>query len=166
MDTENETTNVSRRDFLKMAWGAFGAVALAEMGVAAFTFSLPRLDEGEFGANFSCGAVDDFPPGSVTLFSQGRFYLVRLADGGFLALYRVCTHLGCAVPWDPVQGQFICPCHASAFDQTGNVLNPPAPRPLDLFPITIAGGAVTVNTARPVRRDHFLPEQVVYAEAA
>ena len=164
---ENETgTTVTRRDFLKMAWGALGAVALAEMGIAAFTYSLPRLDEGEFGAAISCGAVDDVPPGSVTLFPQGRFYLVRLTDGGFLALYRVCTHLGCAVPWDPVQGQFVCPCHASAFDQTGNVLNPPAPRPLDLFPVTITGGTITVDTAHPVRRDHFLPEQVVYAEAS
>ncbi|MDT8306449.1 MAG: Rieske 2Fe-2S domain-containing protein [Anaerolineae bacterium] len=165
MENENSTT-VTRRDFLKMAWGTLGAVALAEMGIAAFTFSLPRLDEGEFGATFTCGAVDDFPPGSVTLFTQGRFYLVRLAGGGFLALYRVCTHLGCAVPWDPVEGQFVCPCHASAFDQTGAVLNPPAPRPLDLFPVTITDGTVTVDTARPVRRDHFLPEQAVYAEAS
>jgi cytochrome b6-f complex iron-sulfur subunit len=166
MDTETNLPAVSRRAFLKMAWGAFGAVALAEMGVAAFTFSLPRLDEGQFGATFTCGSVDDFPPGSVTLFSQGRFYLVRLADGGFLALDRVCTHLGCAVPWDPVQGKFVCPCHASGFDRNGAVLNPPAPRPLDLFPVTITDGLVTVDTARPVHRDHFLPEQVVDAEVS
>lgn len=157
---------VSRRDFLKLAWGALGAVALAEIGVATFSFSLPRLDEGEFGSTFTCGPESDFPPGSVTLFTQGRFYLVRLQDGGFLALYRVCTHLGCAVPWDPVQGQFVCPCHASAFDQTGAVLNPPAPRPLDLFPVSIADGTVTVDTSRPQRRDRFLPEQVVYAEVS
>jgi cytochrome b6-f complex iron-sulfur subunit len=100
---------------------------------------------------------------SVTPFNEGRFYLVRLDDGGLLALYRKCTHLGCAVPWDQAQKQFICPCHASAFDGTGAVLNPPAPRPLDLFPVSIVNGEVQVDTGKPMQRDRFDKSQVVYA---
>jgi cytochrome b6-f complex iron-sulfur subunit len=161
-EATKETNAVSRRDFMKLAWGGLGAVALGEMGLATFSYSLPRLDEGEFGTIFTCGPVDNFPPGSVTPFNQGRFTLVRLEDGGFLALYRSCTHLGCAVPWDQTVERFVCPCHASAFDKTGQVLNPPAPRPLDLFPVSIEEGVVLVDTSHPQQRDQFAPEQVVY----
>jgi len=113
---------------------------------------------------FSVGRVEDFPPGSVTPFNEGRFYLVRLADGGFLALYRKCTHLGCAVPWDPAQGKFVCPCHASAFEMDGDLLNPPAPRPLDRFPVTIENGEIKVDTGQAIQRDHTGPNDAVYAE--
>jgi len=99
----------------------------------------------------------------VTAFREGRFYLVRLEDGGFLALHRKCTHLGCTVPWIPEEGRFACPCHASAFDLRGDVLNPPALRALDLFPVRIENGIVKVDTAAPVRRTVFDPSQVVRA---
>ena len=156
------TAEPTRRDFLKLAWLGLGALALAEAGGMAVAFSIPRLGEGEFGGLITAGAVDDFPPNSVTPFNQGRFYLSRLADGGFLALYRKCTPLGCAVPWEQPQGQFLCPCHASAFDAKGEVLNPPAPRALDLFPVTIEGGVVKVDTGTIIQRDRFDSTQVVY----
>lgn len=159
----NLSAEPTRRDFLKLAWLGLGAVALAEAGGMAVAFTIPRLGEGDFGGVISAGAVNDFPPNSVTPFNQGRFYLSRLADGGFLALYRKCTHLGCAVPWDQPKGEFLCPCHASAFDARGEVLNPPAPRALDLFPVIIEGGVVKVDTGTVIQRDRFDSAQVVYA---
>ncbi len=158
--TEAEPT---RRDFLKLAWAGLGIVALAEAGVMAVAFSLPRIAAGEFGSVVTAGPVDDFPPNSVTPFTQARFYLSRLEDGGFLALYRKCTHLGCSVPWEQPDNQFMCPCHASAFDAKGDVLNPPAPRALDLFPVIIEDGLVKVDTGTVIQRDKFDPSQVVYA---
>jgi cytochrome b6-f complex iron-sulfur subunit len=153
---------VSRRDFLKVAWGFFGGLALLETGGMVLAYLQPRLAEGEFGSLITIGLVDDFPPNSVTHLTNGRFYLVRLADGGFLALYHRCTHLGCTVPYDQTQGKFICPCHSSEFDQQGAVQNPPAPRPLDLFPITIENGEIKVDTGSPIQRAAFDPSQVVY----
>ena len=157
------SANVSRRGFLKLAWGAAGAVALAEAGGVAYMFLSPRTVEGEFGGIFTAGAVDSFPPGSVTPFTAGRFYLVREDDGGFVALYRKCTHLGCAVPWEPAEGRFVCPCHASAFERDGEVVNAPAPRPLDRFTVTIADGTVLVDTGRAIQRDHASDADLVYA---
>ncbi len=157
------TQQVSRRGFLKLAWGAAGLAVLGESGWLAYRFFSPKVVEGEFGGVFEVGAVDDFPPGSVTPITAGRFYLVRLTDGGFLALYRKCTHLGCAVPWDPAKGQFVCPCHASAFEADGEVLNAPAPRPLDRFSLTIENGAIKVDTGTTIQRDHTSPDDVVYA---
>ncbi|MEW6580121.1 MAG: Rieske (2Fe-2S) protein [Chloroflexota bacterium] len=155
---------MTRRSFLKLAWGAAGAVALAEGGLITYQFLAPKTVEGQFGGVFTAGRVEDFPPGSVTPFNEGRFYLVRLADGGFLALYRKCTHLGCAVPWDPAQGKFVCPCHASTFEMDGELLNPPAPRPLDRFPVTIGGGEIKVDTGQTIQRDHTNPNDAVYAQ--
>ena len=157
-------TKTSRRDFLKVAWGAAGALALVETGGVVLNFFSPRVVEGEFGGLIEAGTVNSFAPGSVTPFTQGRFYLVRMPDGGFIALYRKCTHLGCAVPWNPAEQQFICPCHASAFEIDGQVVNPPAPRPLDRFAISIVDGIVAVDTGTPIQRDRPSADDLVYAE--
>ena len=101
------------------------------------------------------GPVERFAPGSVTAFPAGRFYLSRLADGGFLALSRTCTHLGCTVPWLEDEQRFACPCHASVFDITGEVLGPPADRALDLYPVRIENGIVKVDTTARIRRRTF-----------
>jgi len=88
---------------------------------------------------------------------------VRAADGGFLAVYRRCTHLGCNVNWEAEQNRFFCPCHASSFDLHGEVKNPPAPRALDTFAIRIEDSRVLVDTSRLQNRDGFAPEQLAYA---
>ncbi|MBK8020614.1 MAG: Rieske 2Fe-2S domain-containing protein [Chloroflexi bacterium] len=162
--TESTQKDVTRRDFLKIAWGAAGALALAEAGGVALSFFSPRVVEGAFGGVIEAGMVDSFPPGSVTPFTQGRFYLVRMPEGGFVALYRKCTHLGCAVPWNPAEGRFVCPCHASAFEMDGQLINAPAPRPLDRFAITIENGMVKVDTGTSIQRDQPSDADLVYAE--
>ena len=154
---------LSRRDFLKMGVGALSLVALLEVGGASLLFMKPRSSEGEFGGMVTAGTVESFPTGSVTEFPDGRFYLVRASDGGFLAVYRRCTHLGCTVNWEPDQNRFFCPCHASTFDIHGEVENPPAPRALDTFPIQIEESQVIVDTSNIQNRDGFAPEQLAHA---
>jgi len=106
------------------------------------------------------GPVERFEPGSVTAFREGHFYLARLEDGGFLALHRKCTHLGCTVPWNADEQKFVCPCHSSAFDIRGDVLRLPAVRALELFAVRIDNGIVTVDTGKPIRRASFDSRQV------
>ena len=160
MMSENK---VSRRDFLHIAWGVAGALAITELSLVGLRFLSPRNAEGEFGGTFNLGSPGQYPSGSVTPVEAGRFYLVRLEDGGFLAIYRRCTHLGCAVPFDQGAGQFVCPCHGSEFTSDGDVLNPPAPRPLDLFALTINDGEIIVDTGTIIQRDHPSPENIIYA---
>jgi cytochrome b6-f complex iron-sulfur subunit len=57
------------------------------------------------------------------------------ADGKVLALSARCTHLGCTLNYDPVSGQFRCPCHGSRFDRTGRRIAGPARNPLRELPI-------------------------------
>jgi cytochrome b6-f complex iron-sulfur subunit len=149
-----------RRSFLRFAWFGIVVTALAESAWIVASFLKPRRRAARSGGLVVAGPSEAFAPGSVTAFPAGKFYLVRLADGGYLALHRQCTHLGCSVPWDEASARFACPCHASAFDLRGDVLAPPAPRPLDIFPVRIENGIVKVDASVPIRRAAFDPSQV------
>jgi cytochrome b6-f complex iron-sulfur subunit len=152
-----------RRTFLGRLWKGLGALALLELAAVAAAYLAPRKEGGGKGAALVvAGPVAEFTPASVRPFPAARFYLVRLADGGFLALSSKCTHLGCTVPWDDRSRTFPCPCHASTFDLRGEVLSPPAPRALDLLPVVIEAGIVKVDTSRRVERSRFEPGQVTY----
>ena len=154
----------TRRSFLGRLWLAIGGLALLEYAVIAADFLRPHRREAERGGDIViAGPVERFQPGTVTAFPQGKFYLARLEDGGFLALSRRCTHLGCTVPWDSAENLFVCPCHASTFAITGEVLGPPAPRPLDLHPVRIENGIVKIDTGERIKRAAFEAAQVTRA---
>jgi cytochrome b6-f complex iron-sulfur subunit len=156
---------VSRRSFLNVLWAALGLAALAEFVWVAVSFLRPAKAGSAVSqahAVVPAGAVESFAPGTTTAFQRGEFYLVRLDDGGILALSCKCTHLGCTVPWVEKEKKFLCPCHASAFDLTGSVISSPAIRPLDLFPVTIENNIIKVDTGRRIKRSGFDSKQAVY----
>lgn len=164
-----ENNKVSRRSFLNKLWLGLGALATAEFVVLVtkwFKPRDPRSSTTRQGEVVVAGSIDRFEPGSVTAFVGGRFYLSRLANGGFLALSRTCTHLGCTVPWVDDEKRFVCPCHASAFDINGDVIEPPAPRAMDLFEVSIENDVVSVDTGKRTRRTAFSPEQATYPKQA
>jgi cytochrome b6-f complex iron-sulfur subunit len=164
-----EQLDQSRRSFLNKLWLTLGGVAAAGLASVVVAFLRPReIDADIIDSShiFEAGHVDRFEPGSVTAFVRGRFYLCCLDDGGFLALSRTCTHLGCTVPWVESEKKFKCPCHASAFDITGEVLSPPAPRALELYRVVIENNIVKVDTHKTIRRSGFKAEQVVYSKKA
>ena len=155
-----------RRGFLNILWLALGVLALAEAVGLVVAFLRPSKQaatpEG-YGGLVMCGPVKDFSANSVTAFQRGHFYLARLEDGGFLALSRKCTHLGCTVIWDAKEGRFECPCHASVFNLAGDVISKPAPRALDYHAIIIENNVVTVDTGKRMKRQRFSAEQATKA---
>jgi hypothetical protein len=44
----------------------------------------------------------------------------------------------------------------------GDVLNAPAPRPLDRFALNIEGDQVVVDTSTPIERTHISRDHIVY----
>jgi len=154
----------NRRTFLNRLWFGLGLAALVQFigGALAFLISGTGKKRSEKPLFIEVGPAADFAPGSVTLIRRGEFYLSRLKDGGFLALSRKCTHLGCAVAWDEEQKLFACPCHASTFAGTGTVLKTPAPRPLDQHPLVIEKGQVKIDIKTRNRRQSFKLEQLTY----
>jgi cytochrome b6-f complex iron-sulfur subunit len=157
----HEKSKVSRRQFLGFAWLTTVLLFGSEVLASLFKFVQP-VTAGGFGGIVKAGTLDEFPIGSVTLIKEGRFYLYRLEDGSFLALWQRCTHLGCSVPWEESEDQFHCPCHGSLFNKVGVVQGGPAPRPMDIFPVNIEDGEVFVNTGNPIERKDFDPSQTTH----
>ncbi len=111
---------------------------------------------------FEARHLKDFEPGRIYPFSSGKFYLYKFDDGGVIAVSYRCTHLGCTIRFDEGSGSFVCPCHASAFNIKGEVLSPPATRPLDTLPVQIKNGIVKVDVNHPQKRRRFERSQLVY----
>lgn len=158
-----------RRKFLSIFWIGLSIVAFIEFIGVGIAFLLPRkkmAKAGGLGAIIDAGPVEKFPKESVTAFIRGKFYLCRLKDGGFMAVSRKCTHLGCTVPWSDKDKKFICPCHASVFDIRGEVISPPAPRALDVYHLFIENDIVKVDTGKRIKRSGFHADQIVYAKNA
>lgn len=157
----------SRRSFLTIVWTVLGIAAVGELIVVIISF-LKRGKTGKISGKsvniVEAGYADSFPVDSVTANIQGRFYLCRMTDGGFLALSSKCTHLGCTVPWEEKEKRFACPCHGSSFDITGSVVTTPATRPLDMFPVHIENNVVKVDAGKRIKREKFLTDQLSYAK--
>lgn len=162
---EKVIEKTTRRGFLSRLWIGLGALAAVQLGGITF-FYFGRKSEEKASEDLiysTIGKAENFKPGSVTPFRNGRFYLVRYPDGGFLALSLTCTHLGCSINYESAKNEFICPCHSSMFDIYGDVINPPAPRTLDMLPIQIINGNLQVAVGDKIRRKKFEESQIVYA---
>lgn len=154
---------LTRRNFLQLGGNLLAALAGIQVLGIGLSFLRPREEETGGGAIIRAGKVEDFQPGSVTEFDEERFYLIREQEGGFLALYRRCPHLGCSVQWHGEDESFYCPCHASSFDKYGNFENAPVPRALDVFRVEIRDDVVFVDTTALMQRESFQREQLRFA---
>jgi len=135
---------LSRREFLFYIWGASITLTLAGGTGAILWFAYPRFREGEFGGTFAVPVgnlpTPEAPPDEN---AAGRFWLVN-AGTGILAIYKVCTHLGCLYKWVPSNNRFECPCHGSKYQKTGQWIEGPAPRSLDRFVVQAVDGSGNV----------------------
>ena len=147
MDERGRKRRISRRELLSYLWAAAVALFGAEFAGVLLSYARPRFKEGEFGGRFEVGRADRFDEGSVTLFRDGKFFLVH-ERGEFFALYQVCTHLGCLTRWDEEDQAYICPCHGAKFGKDGSVISGPIPRDLDRFGVEVVDGRVVVDTGK------------------
>lgn len=177
--TAEPVSGISRREFLYYIWGASIALYLAEVGGLIIWFAIPRIKEGTFGGTIRIEA-SRLPAINAAPLNEanGRFWLVNLdtstAEGvermyqagdeqpttGVVALYKVCTHLGCIYPWNEATNRFECPCHGSKYRLDGRRIEAPAPRSLDRFPITAFDALGTAIATSP-RDGNFIQPLVV-----
>ena len=164
MDT-SETVNkrgISRRRLIGYAWIGAAAIVVGELIFGTLAFLWPRRKGPKVETVFIAGKVSDFKVGQVTPFRKERSFILRTGEG-FLAISGVCPHLHCIVNWNEMQKKFECPCHGAKFNEFGEVLEGPPPRPLDLYRLQIAAGNLVVDTASPIERNKFDPSQLVKA---
>jgi cytochrome b6-f complex iron-sulfur subunit len=79
------------------------------------------------------------------IFRNAPAVIINRSDKGFIALSRVCTHLGCLVDYNRGERRLLCPCHAGNFDLEGNVLSGPPPKPLKAIPLRIDGENIIIG---------------------
>ncbi len=152
-----------RRRFLSVALSVVAGILFLEVVRGARnSFRSRGRERARKPSEVIAGPAGRFGKGTVTAFEDHGFFLVRLEDGGFLALNRDCTHVGCPVTWDAGRKRFVCPCHASLFDISGDVLRAPAQRPLDLLETRIKAGIVLVDPASRTQRSGLEADQATY----
>ena len=135
---------VTRRDTLRFLVAGSGALfvasaALAIVGsVRSSTNTVVRAVArvGELGIN-EWKVIDQYPD----QYAQG--ILVNLPGNRLVAYSDVCTHLSCAVLYQPDKQQFFCPCHDGMFDAfTGDVIAGPPTRPLPIIKLAERNGII------------------------
>lgn len=142
-----EAEHVSRREFTKFLCLVSGGMAVGSGWVAVKDRLFPphRIQ----GEEYVC-PVDRVPVGGTHAFtvagSKIPFILIHLNDGNWRAFEQKCTHLSCAVFYQPAADKIQCPCHNGWFDaRTGNVLQGPPPRPLKRLEVIVKGDKIFVT---------------------
>jgi cytochrome b6-f complex iron-sulfur subunit len=147
MADEKDQQVSCRRDFIRSSIGLALAAPCAAMlsGCASLltrnvtpvngTLRLPLTQYPELTQRG--GSLRLMPAGSAD-----PIYVFVRDSGQFLALSSICTHLSCTVE---LQGaRLICPCHGSAFDREGVVLQGPAVSPLARFRSELVDGGLLI----------------------
>jgi Rieske Fe-S protein len=87
--------------------------------------------------------LDQVPPGGAFRLRRDDEPLILVNVGGEVrAFVAVCTHEGCPLGWNATQHLIRCPCHGSAFDTSGRVVNGPAQDPLARIETIVQRGTV------------------------
>lgn len=88
-------------------------------------------------------ALDQVPVGGAYRIARGDEPLILVNDGGEVrGFVAICTHEGCPLGWNANQHLIRCPCHGSAFDTSGRVVNGPAQDPLTPINTIVERGSV------------------------
>jgi cytochrome b6-f complex iron-sulfur subunit len=136
---------MKRRSFLKALLVLFGTVSFT-----SFVYPLVRFLAPQGNANTVSKAVlakPEIPAGGskIVVINDKPVIVINRPGKGFIALSKVCTHLGCLVEYDKDNNRLICPCHAGTYDLEGNVLSGPPPRPLSKVPLKVEGDQLIIG---------------------
>ena len=134
-----------RRKFLKMMLAAlgltaFGSIAYPLVRFLSDTRGEPKVKQLSFKKmEIPIGDARDI------VFNGTPVIIINRPDNGYVALSRVCTHLGCLVDYDKSKKRLLCPCHAGIYDLDGSVVSGLPTRPLPEFALKIKGENVVIG---------------------
>jgi cytochrome b6-f complex iron-sulfur subunit len=136
---------MNRRGFLKFLASILG---LSALGVFLYTLSRFLTPGGAIGkAKPVTLPKSEIPVGTVKdLIVMGvPSIIIHTQAEGYIALSRVCTHLGCLVNYNKERQIFICPCHGGTYDLEGNVISGPPPKPLPKYAVRVEDGNIVIG---------------------
>ena len=141
-----------RRAFLAAA-GAAGLCYTAALGYPIYRYLASPMEMASNATAITEVTLKDaqkLPTGSVLMFKFGTApaMLIHHADGKWVALTAVCTHLGCTVQYEPQADRIHCACHGGVYNPyTGANVSGPPPKPLKLFKVAVNDTGVDVSRA-------------------
>ena len=134
-----------RRTFLQSSLAILGTISVASFAYPLLRFLAPPSDANKEKKVML--TKKEIPVGTsrVILVNEKPVIVINQQGKGFVALSKVCTHLGCLVEFDVARNLLICPCHAGTYDLEGNVLSGPPPRPLSKIPLKVEGEQLVIG---------------------
>ncbi len=141
---------VSRRELLRLAVLASGTLFAGTAVLAV----LGQVRDRRRGSPRVIARVDAVPEGGVLYFTypgdDDEAMLLHLPGGRFVAYSQKCTHLSCAVYYQPERSRLYCPCHEGVFDpETGAPVAGPPQRPLPRIVLRREGDLLVAVEERP-----------------
>jgi Rieske Fe-S protein len=154
---------VSRRQFCAGACQVASCVTLATIASAcggdgtaspnspsAMASALPRLG-GQFTTGSSVvrvstagSALNDVGGAALVESTAGVFLIAKTGATSFQAVDATCTHEGCTITG--IDGAtYVCPCHGSRYNRSGQVQAGPARSNLRQYATTFADGVLTIT---------------------
>jgi cytochrome b6-f complex iron-sulfur subunit len=136
---------MKRRSFLKVLLTVFGAASFASFAYPLVRYLAPPGGSAEDKKVVI--AKKEIPAGQsrAVLYNDKQVIVINRPGKGFIALSKVCTHLGCLVEYEKDKNALSCPCHAGTYDLEGNVLSGPPPRPLPKIPLKVEGEQIIIG---------------------
>jgi cytochrome b6-f complex iron-sulfur subunit len=136
---------MQRRKFLQLLLSFAGFTALFSFLYPAARFLAPPRMKAEIRKltllknEVLIGEAKEF------VFNDVPAIIIHTPDKGYIALSRVCTHLGCLVLFEKDKNILLCPCHRGIYDLEGNVVSGPPPKPLPRFPLTVKNDTIVIG---------------------
>lgn len=120
-----KVVNFERRKIIKK-----GIKFLPIIGVGAFTYPLLKYVNFQEVSKISIAIPMHELDKKIT--KKDRVLIYKSSKG--ITVYDAhCTHMGCLLNFDEKKDIFVCPCHSSEFNISGNRLKGPAKRDLDII---------------------------------
>ena len=136
---------MKRRKFLKSLLALLGSTTLISFAYPLLRFIAPP---GRMSAVKRLSLQkNEIPSGEAReiVLNNTPAIIINRPGKGYIALSKVCTHLGCLVEYNKAKGELICPCHAGVFSLDGKVLSGPPPKPLLEFPLRVEGETILIG---------------------
>jgi cytochrome b6-f complex iron-sulfur subunit len=136
---------MERRQLLKTSLAFLGTTTLISFVYPTSKFLVPPKSNAK-DAQVTLDK-DQIPLGTAkeVTYNEIPLVIINRRGSGFIALSRVCTHLGCLIGYDSFNNKLVCPCHAAEFDLEGNVLTGPAAKSLQRYPLKISSKQITIG---------------------
>ena len=134
-----------RRGFLQFLLAALGLTALGCFAYPLVRFLSPSAGAGP-GSTINIDKKD-VPVGRAKdlVLNDLPIIVINRPEKGYIALSRVCTHLGCLVEYQKGTEVLLCPCHGGKFDLDGNVISGPPPQPLPQLTLKVEGNSLVIG---------------------